>query len=116
MGLALLASVGLNIILIPRLAAAGAAITVVITNFFMFGLGIYYIPKIIAVRPMKIISVFLKTLLSAGLMAFIILLLKPVMNIFLIIPLAGLIYFTVLFILKGFRKEDVQSLITSFKR
>ena len=36
MGLALLASVGLNIILIPRLAAAGAAITVVITNFFMF--------------------------------------------------------------------------------
>ncbi|MEA3398137.1 MAG: flippase [Patescibacteria group bacterium] len=116
MGLALAASIILNIILIPKFQTIGASVTVVATNFLLFILGMRIVPRIITVRLKKIFLPFIKALAAAAIMAGLIMLLKDSMNIFILVPLAGLAYFAVLFALKGFRKEDVVSIFESFSR
>ena len=108
------ASVLLNIILIPRFQAVGASITVLVTNFLMFVLGIYWVPKIIKYRPLLIIKTFLKSLSACFVMAAGLFYLKPYINIFMVVILGGIIYFIILFLLKGFKKEDIISVYNSF--
>jgi O-antigen/teichoic acid export membrane protein len=115
MGLSLAASIILNLILIPRAQAVGAAVTVVLTNTLMFVLGAVWVPRIIKVRPEKILAVFWRVLLAVGVMAAVALILKGVLNIFLVVAISGLLYFLVLFFLGGFKKEDVVSILQSFR-
>jgi O-antigen/teichoic acid export membrane protein len=120
MGITVTASILLNLLLIPYFQSAynngaiGASITVVATNFLMVLLGMRVVPQIIKVRPKKIIIPFIKVLVSVALMAALVLFLKPILNIFFIIFLAAITYFAVLFVLGGFRKEDVVSIYKSF--
>jgi len=114
MGIVMIASVILNIILIPRYQAVGASITVLATNALMFILGIYWVPKIIKIRTRKIIWPFLKAFLAAVIMGLVVYYLKPSINIFLNIALGGIIYFIILFLVKGLRKEDIASILKSF--
>jgi len=116
MGIGLVVSIILNLILIPRFQAVGASITVLFTNFIMFAIGIFYIPKIIKIRPWKIISVFIKAVLSTCVMAFLILFLKQELNIFIVVALSGIFYFIMLFLFRGFKKEDIDSIYKSFCR
>ena len=81
MGIVLAISVFLNLILIPIYKTIGASITVIIANLTMFILGMYQVPKIIAYRPKKIISTFLKVFVSAIIMAAAAAYLKSFINI-----------------------------------
>lgn len=114
MAIVTIVSVLLNIILIPKFQAIGASITVLATNFLMFALGIYWVPKIIKYRPLLIIKTFLKSLIACLVMAISLFYLKSFINIFIVVILGGIIYFAVLFLLKGFRKEDIISIYNSF--
>ncbi len=114
MAIVTIVSVIMNIILIPRFQAAGAGITVVATNLLMFILGMSRVGGIIKYRPGKIIKVFFKSLLAAALMGLCILYLKSSINVFAVIAAGGVIYFFVLFVIGGFRKEDVVSIYNSF--
>jgi len=114
MGVVMLFSIILNIILIPRYQAVGASITVLAANTLMFVLGIYWIPKIIAIRFKKIIVLFLKASLAAAIMGLVVYYLKQDVNIFLNVIFGGVIYFIILFLVKGFRKEDIASILNSF--
>lgn len=116
MGITLLASIILNLILIPKYQVNGAAITVLVTNFLMFILGMTVVPKIITIRYRKILPVLAKALGAATLMASFVFYFKNFLNIFVVISIAGIIYFAVLFILKAFRKEDIMSIYKSFKK
>jgi O-antigen/teichoic acid export membrane protein len=116
MGITLIASIILNLILIPKYQTDGAALTVLITNFLMFILGMLVVPRIIKVRYKKILLILAKTLSAAALMASFVFYFKNFLNIFVVIILAGIIYFTVLFILKAFHKEDIISIYKSFKK
>lgn len=115
MGITLTASLALNLFLIPRYQALGASITVVFTNLLMFILGMYWVPKIIKYKPMNIVVVFLKSLLAVIIMSALVLFLKPLLNIFVIILIAGPVYFLGLFILGGIKRADILSIIKSFK-
>jgi O-antigen/teichoic acid export membrane protein len=114
MGIVTAASIILNLFLIAKFQAVGASLTVLITNVLMFILGIYWVGKIISYRKAKIIAVFLKSLLAAGLMAGLVLYFKPLVNIFALAPAGGAVYFIFLFLLGGFRKEDILSIYNSF--
>jgi O-antigen/teichoic acid export membrane protein len=114
MGLTLTASVIINLLLINMYQAIGASITVLITNAFMFILGLYWVPKIIEVRPIKIIPVFFKVLFSVVVMVIVILLLKMKLNVFIVIIIGGIVYLSILFLLGGFKKEDIISIFQSF--
>ena len=108
-------SVSLNLILIPRYGVIGASITLVLSNMLLLGLGWLHIKNIIQYNLKKIILIFIKSAGSAIIMGIIILLLKPTINIFILTLLAGLIYFFVLFLAKGFQKKDIISIFSSFK-
>jgi len=107
-------SIILNLILIPKYQAVGASITVLLTNFLMFALGIIQVEKIIKYSKKKIALVFLKSFLAAGIMAAAIWYLKFSVNIFILAIGGGLFYFAALLASGGFRKEDIVSIYNSF--
>ena len=78
-------------------------------------LGLFWVPKIIKVRTMKILAVFFKALASVLAMGAFVLVLKAKLNMIIVIALGGIIYFTVLFALGGFKKEDILSILSSFR-
>jgi O-antigen/teichoic acid export membrane protein len=116
MGIVLVLSVVLNLILIPFYKAAGASITVFITNLIMFILGIREVSKIISYRKGKILSVFIRSFAAVILMGVATFYLKEYLNIFIIMPIVGIIYFAFIFIFGGIKKEDLMSIGKSFKK
>lgn len=116
MGLTVAASVILNIILIPKYQAVGASITVLSTSILMLILGLIQVPRIISYRAGKIISVLAKSLLASLAMLAMIIYLKNYFGIIIIMPLAAIVYFIILFLLKGFSQQDIISVYRSFSR
>jgi len=116
MALVMVASVILNFLLIPRLQAVGASLTVLITSALMFVLGLIQVKKIISYRLRENLKVFGKVILASVLMGVFIAVTKVYLNVFIITILGALIYFVFLFLLGGFKKEDFFSIYQSFKR
>ncbi len=116
MGAALLVSVALNLILIPKFQTVGASITVIVANLTMFILGMRQVPKIIAYRPRKIIAIFLKSLMAVIIMSLAILYLKQFLNVFIVAGIGGVLYFAALFLFGGFKKEDIMSIWMAFSK
>ncbi len=115
MGIVAAFSVILNFILIPRFQAVGASITVLLSNLLMFILGLAAISKIIDYRPFKNLMVLLKSLAAAGIMGALIFFGKEYVHILILIPTGGILYFYFLYLFGGFKKEDIGSVLKSFK-
>jgi len=116
MALVMVASVILNFLLIPRLQAVGASLTVLVTSALMFVLGLIQVKKIISYRLRENLKVFGKVILASVLMGVFIAVTKVYLNVFIITISGALIYFVFLFLLGGFKKEDFFSIYQSFKR
>ncbi len=114
MGIVLISSIILNLILIPKFNAQGAAITVLVSNFLMFILGILVVPKITKVNFHKIFIPGLKALISVFIMSLSVYFLKSTINLVLVISLGAIIYFASMIILRAIRKEDIKSLASAF--
>jgi O-antigen/teichoic acid export membrane protein len=114
MGITFLASIIMNLILIPKFQAIGASITLALTNLFMFILSMVVAKKISDFRMAIILKVFFKSLVASLVMFLAVLYLKNSINIFILSILGGLIYFFILFIIGGFKKEDIFSIYQSF--
>jgi len=114
MGIVLLLSIALNLIFIPKWQETGASITVLITNLIMFVLGLYYIPKITKIYFLKIGKILLKSTIAVSYMGVFAFSFKNDINIFIIVILSSIIYFVLLYLLGGFKKEDVISIWNSF--
>lgn len=115
MGIVTVFSVVLNLILIPRFQAVGASITVLLSSLLMFILGLTAINQIIDYRPFKNLLVLLKSLVAAGIMGALIFFGKEYIHILILIPTGGILYFYFLYLLGGFKKDDVSSVLKSFK-
>lgn len=116
MGITLVASVVLNLILIPRYQATGASLTVLLTNLLMFILGISIVPQITKYDYKKIIVMLIKSLLAVAVMGLVGYYLKNQINLILTVVLAGASYFIALYIFKGFSKADIVSVYQSFSK
>ena len=114
MGIGLSVSIILNLILMPIFKATGASTTAVVTNFLMFSMCMYWVPKIVRYDTKKVLIVFLKCLFAVGVMGGMVIYSKPYLNFFLIILLAGIVYFGILFILGAIKKNDIVSIWGSF--
>lgn len=108
-------SISLNIILIPRFAAMGAVITVVLSNFLMFTLGIFSISRLVKYNFKKNLSTLGKSLLASSLMGLSIILLKSVLPLLPIVLLSALLYLVLLYLLGGIKREDLAGVFKSFK-
>lgn len=112
--IATLASILLNLILIPKFQAVGASIVVLATNFLMFVLGIFDSAKIVSLWRKNIFSTLAKSLLASVVMGIFVYFLAATINIFLLSAVATIIYFVCLFLFQGFRKEDLLSIKNAF--
>lgn len=106
----------LNLFLIPKYREIGASIASLSSNIILFLFALYWVDKIVAYRKKYLIGVLLKTIFSAGLMSIFVFYFKEKISLFLLIPLGALIYFIAIFLVKGIRKEDFQSIKESFNR
>jgi O-antigen/teichoic acid export membrane protein len=97
-----------NLIFIPKYSYLGAAGTTVATELLVTGLMFYLIYKTIHYFPS--LKIFLKTLLAGLIMAGF-LYLERSCNLFLLIGLGIIIYFAVLYLIRGIKKEEVLMLI-----
>ena len=109
-----IASVALNLILIPQFQALGASWVVLVTNFLMFILGMREAKKIIGSWRKSIFSIFFKALVASLLMGIIVYFGANYINIFLLTIIAALSYFIFLYSLGGFSKSDIMSIKNSF--
>jgi len=112
----MLVSIGLNLVLIPIFKTTGASLTVLLTNFLMFILGIVWVKKIIVYSPKKNLIVFAKALLAAGIMAVGIYYFKSWLNIFVVTLMSMILYFGLIYLLGGFQKADILYIIKSFRK
>jgi O-antigen/teichoic acid export membrane protein len=113
MAAVLVTSVVLNLILIPRFQAVGASITVLITNILLLILGLIWVPRIIHCRYKNIIIIVLKSLAATALMGAVLFYFKNSVNVFVLIPLGGLVYFVSLYLVKGYADADIVSIKNS---
>ncbi len=114
MSITVTVSIILNLILIPRLQATGASITVFATNFLMLALGLQSVSRVVKIRYGKILSVLFRSLPAAILMAGAVYFLKSLTTIFVAVPIGGLLYFCILYLFGGFRRDDVASILNAF--
>lgn len=116
MAIVAITSVSANFILIPKFQAIGASITVLVTNAIMFVLGILEARKIINYSPRKNLVTLGKSLWAAAVMTMIVFYGKNYMPIFFATILGGVLYFIFLYLVGGFKKQDIKSILVSFKR
>lgn len=109
-------SVTANFFLIPRFQAIGASITVLATNAIMFVFGILEARKIINYNPRKNLITLGKSLWAAAVMTMIVFYGKVYMPILFATILGGVLYFIFLYLVGGFKKQDIQSIVSSFKK
>jgi O-antigen/teichoic acid export membrane protein len=104
MGFCAIVNVTLNLILIPILSYNGAAIATVITNVVLFVASFYFTSKHLELLPLH--KILIKPIISSVLMGAFIYYFTDV-NIFLLVPLAAVVYLVAVLALKTFSKEDM---------
>ena len=112
-GISALFNVLLNILLIPIYSYVGAAIATIITAVFLLISYLYIISKDISMISFQ--KLVPKPLFSACVMGFFVYMFHAE-NIWLLILLSALIYFGILYLIKGFTREDIALVKTLIKR
>lgn len=97
----------LNFIIIPYLGIIGAAIATLVSYIFIFAITMNYTRKFIKIDFN--IHFVLKSIFSSCLMGIFIIIMHPksIIEIFITIIISSLIYFIVLYILKGVTKKEL---------
>lgn len=110
-GLGTLLNVILNIILIPKFSLVGAGIATALAELTFTILLIISTYKMGYGIKIRELGIFLFKVITSGLiMGIFILLLKSITNLFLLILVATILYFVVLYIIKGIKEEDIKIL------
>jgi len=102
-GLCALFNIVLNAALIPYLSYIGASIATVLSEVLLYFVFIYYINK--HYKKLELHKHFLKPLVASLMMGGFVFYFKD-FNLFLLIILAGLVYFVILILLRTFTQED----------
>jgi len=110
MAIAGVTNLGLNFIAVPYWGILGAAITTLLSYAIAAGI-IYYKSRKYIKFDIKFASI-IKSIISAGAMMLIIWILKPgdILTVLLSIVIGIIVYFSILFILKGFGKGELKTI------
>ena len=102
-GLSALFNIVLNAVMIPYLSYVGASIATVLSEVFLYFIFIYFINK--HYKKLELHKHFIKPLIASLVMGGFVFYFKGV-NLFLLIILAGFVYFVILVLLRTFTQED----------
>jgi membrane associated rhomboid family serine protease len=81
----------------------------------MFIMMMYVVPKITVFNYRRVVLMFIKVSVASLVMGALAYFLKSYLNVFLVVGISGIVYFILLFIMRAFRKEDIISIMESFK-
>ena len=104
-GVCAIVNITLNFILIPTLSYNGAAIATVVTNVVLFGACFYFVSKQVLVLPVH--KILVKPVIGGLIMGIFVCYFINI-NMFLLVPLSGIVYLAALFALKTFTEEDTE--------
>ncbi len=115
-GLAMVINVVLNFVLIPRYSFIGSSIAALVSYSFLTFISIFYVTKTISYDKIGLMKYFLKCLLATLIISFLIFSLKKYISFILLIIPAIAIYFSLLYLFKAIRKEDIYFLKRVFRK
>jgi O-antigen/teichoic acid export membrane protein len=101
-------NVVMNLVLIPRYGYVGASVVMVITSLMAFVLCFYLLSKLVCKIPLP--KLIFRPVIASGLMALFLFFFSG-LSLWLLIPLAAIIYFGILILLRAFSKEDLNLLV-----
>lgn len=101
----------INLILIPLYSYIGAAIATLLSYGLLFILGIIVVDKIVVYDKKYLIISLIKNIFSSAVMAMFIIFTKNHLHFVIVIPVAAIIYFVTLYIVRGFNKEDISEIV-----
>ncbi|KKQ80071.1 MAG: Polysaccharide biosynthesis protein [Parcubacteria group bacterium GW2011_GWC2_38_7] len=113
-GLTMVLNIALNLLLIPKFSFIGSSISFLVCQIFLFGVSAWVAQKISSSNWVAGITVFAKTAVGAGAMGLVIQLLITRIHFIVLIFIGAVIYFGVLFLLRGITRQDLNELIGSF--
>lgn len=104
-GISAFVNVILNVAMIPKLGYIGSSIATVLSEIFLYFMFIYFIDSYY--KKLNFHKYFIRPLIASLTMGGFILCFHSI-NLFLLVASAGIVYFTVLLLLKPFSKEDIE--------
>ncbi|HCC23706.1 TPA: hypothetical protein DF272_06055 [Candidatus Falkowbacteria bacterium] len=107
MGIVLVINLGLNFIFIPHYQYVASAIIFLFTHGLLFAMSLLAAKDIIPYSKRNLVLVFFRTIVSSIAMVAVVLFLKAYIGVFGAIIPAVAVYLVVLYVIKGFTKEDV---------
>jgi len=116
-GVTMLVNAVLNLILIPVFGAeayVGASIAALAGSVVMVALSFWWVRGLTEYNAKFLWLGFARTLLATALMSVIIITLKPTMNFLFLVPIGALVYFVVLYLVRGLDRQDIIDVYNSF--
>lgn len=110
---ALVFNLGLNLFLIPRVQQVGAAMVTSLTELLLLCVSCFFVPRYLL--PWKSLKIAGKTLLASLCMAGVLFWLRT-FSIFVLLPIAFLVFVSVATLVRTVPREDIQSLVQAVKR
>lgn len=108
LALAMLFSIGLNLLLIPRWSFYGSALTALITGSLLSVLGFYQVNKFLVYNKRFLIGSFFKLLVSSLVLALVVLLLKNILWLPAVIVGGAIVYLIMLWWFNILTKQSLQ--------
>lgn len=115
-GIVLVLNVILNILLIPRFGAVGAAWAALIGNIALGALGYMLIPRIVDISHSKLFTTALPIVCSAAVMGLCVWTSSQFMHVVVSIAVGALSYTAMLFITRSLTKKEVQDLLALVRK
>lgn len=112
-GCTALINVVLNSLLIPTYSYVGSAIATIMAESFLLCAYIYLSARHFHLLPFQ--RIIVKPIIACGLMGLFVYFFHDV-HIFIVIPVAIVIYFSMMFIIKGFTKDDIALMKSLIKK
>lgn len=102
-GIAVGVNIGLDLLLIPSLGLIGAGIATVVAQILLFALYFYFVAK--QFHRLPLLKMVVKPCVGCLVMGILVFFLREA-SLFLLVPLAAIIYFGILYLLKTFDSVD----------
>jgi len=116
MGATMVSNVLLNIFLLPRYGAVGAASAALVSNTILFGSALYFAARVTAFDWRALARSASKTVFSAAVMGLAVHLIKDRVGILVAIPFGAIIYAGILWAVRGVTWAETKALINVFLR
>ncbi|MFH2136551.1 MAG: hypothetical protein ABII19_02910, partial [Patescibacteria group bacterium] len=92
------------------------AISTVISHTLLFTIGLIFAGRVVAYNKKFIFIALFKIVISAGAMSAVLIYLRPYVYWVFLIPIGAIIYFVLLFLLRGMEFRDVTNIFKALKR